>query len=161
MWFQTLKTRQTVKKFTSTNSNGQITALEYSDKKVDVHMLKRESSPLSLDEGMLVGFVTLDDGSMYAIGVSMCGKGRAVLEFKVWDVMNTLGFTSREILVQDMERLNMNEGKLKAIVNLPDPSSSSQHTLKLDSLMGHLAISVGPGLVLMWKCKKVGIPITC
>lgn len=40
MWFQTLKTRQTVKNLTSSNSHGQLVAIEYSDKKVDVHMLK-------------------------------------------------------------------------------------------------------------------------
>lgn len=43
----------------------------------------------------------------------------------------------------------------RAVVNLPDTIGPSPHTLKIDSLMDYLSVSVGPGLVLLWKCKKV------
>jgi hypothetical protein len=75
--------------------------------------LQRETSPLSLDENTSVAFVSLEDGGMYILSVCMCGKGRSVLEFRVWDVTNTLGFTAKELTVQDTQRLNMNESKSK------------------------------------------------
>lgn len=40
MWFQTLKTRQSVRSFTTENSQGLVAGLEYTDKKSEVHALK-------------------------------------------------------------------------------------------------------------------------
>lgn len=76
-------------------------------------IFQRETSPLPLDENTSVAFVNLEDGSTYLISVCVCVKGRSVLEFKAWDVANNLGFTARDITVQDMQRLNMNDSKSK------------------------------------------------
>ena len=40
MWFQTLKTRQSVRCFSTSNSQGHVAGLEYTDKKSEVHALK-------------------------------------------------------------------------------------------------------------------------
>lgn len=40
MWFQTLKTRQSVRSFSTDNSQGLVAGLEYTDKKSEVHALK-------------------------------------------------------------------------------------------------------------------------
>lgn len=40
MWFQTLKTKQTIRSICTQNGQGQVAGLEYTDKKSEVHALK-------------------------------------------------------------------------------------------------------------------------
>lgn len=40
MWFQTLKTRHSVRSFSTENSQGLVLGLEYTDRKTEIHALK-------------------------------------------------------------------------------------------------------------------------
>lgn len=44
MWFQTLKTRHSVRSFSTDNSQGLVAGLEYTDRKTEVHALKVRNS---------------------------------------------------------------------------------------------------------------------
>lgn len=132
--------------------------LDYSDKKSEVYMLKREISPLPVDEGASVAFVIHEGGGMLLFAVTLSGKGKPALEFKAWDMMGSLGFTAKELTVQDSQKMTVNETKFRAVVSLPE-TVGVQHSLKIDSFKDFIAVSSGTGLVFLWKCKKVDMCI--
>ena len=70
-------------------------------------------APLVLEEGMTAAFLTLENGGMCILGISQSGKGKCCLEVRAWDVMSSLGFTAKEITVQDLQRSATNDGKFK------------------------------------------------
>lgn len=154
MWFQTLKTRQSVRSFSTENTQGLVAGLEYTDKKSEVHALKREIPPLSLEEGVTTAFVTHENGGMSLLGISQSGKGKSCIEIRAWDVMSSLGFTAKEISVQDLQRNTTNDGKFKAVLNLPE-SLGAHFCLKVATWKDFVALSVSSGLIFVWKCRKV------
>lgn len=154
MWFQTLKTRQSVRSFSTANSQGLVAGLEYTDKKSEIHALKREIPPLSLEEGVSAAFVTHENGGMSLLGICQSGKGRSCVEIKAWDVMSSLGFTAKEITVQDLQKNVTNDGKFKAVVNLPE-TLGTHFSLKIASLREFVSIAVSSGLIIIWKCRKI------
>jgi len=154
MWFQTLKTKQTIRSICTQNGQGQVAGLEYTDKKSEVHALKREIPPLMLDEGVTPAFLTLENGGMCMLGISLSGKGKCCLEIKAWDLMSSLGFTAKEITVQDLQRNTTNDGKFKAVINLPETQGIPFY-LKMATFMDFLSIAVSSELIFIWKYKKV------
>ena len=68
-----------------------------------------------LDEGVNPAFLTLENGGMCMLGISLSGKGKCCLEIKAWDLMSSLGFTAKEITVQDLQRNTTNDGKFKYV----------------------------------------------
>ena len=52
---------------------------------------------------------------MSLLGISHSGKGKSCIEIRAWDVMSSLGFTAKEILVQDLQRNTINDGKFKYV----------------------------------------------
>ncbi|XP_032226082.2 uncharacterized protein LOC116609355 [Nematostella vectensis] len=159
MWFQTLKARQTIQRIVTNNSKGLFAAIEYSDRKTEVHSLKRETAPLTLDDGCCVGFLCHENEGMSLVAIGTCSKGRPMIEFRVWDVMTSLGFTAKEVVVQDVNKSHLNEGKFKALVNISD-FLLGQANLKLDTIGSYLALAVRPGIVLLWHCIKMDVTIS-
>lgn len=76
-------------------------------------LYQREIPPLSLEEGVTTAFVTHENGGMSLLGISQSGKGKSCIEIRAWDVMSALGFTAKEISVQDLQRNTTNDGKFK------------------------------------------------
>lgn len=153
MWFQTLKTKHTVRSFSTQNGQGQMAGLEYTDKKSEVHALKREMAPLMLEEGVAAAYLTLENGGICVLGISQPGKGK-YLEIRAWDVMSSLGFTAKEITVQDLQRNATNDGKFKAVINLPE-SLGTPFSSKIASFKDFVSVAVTSGLIIVWKCRKV------
>lgn len=154
MWFQTLKARHSVRAFTTENSQGLVAGLEYTDRKTEIHALKREIPPLSLEEGVSTAFVTHDNGGMSLLGISQSGKGKCCVEIRAWDVMSSLGFTAKEITAQDVQRNTVNDGKFKAVVNLPE-ALGTHFSLKTAVLREFVSLAISSGLIILWKCRKV------
>ena len=75
-------------------------------------LLQREMAPLMLEEGVAAAYLTLENGGICVLGISQPGKGK-YLEIRAWDVMSSLGFTAKEITVQDLQRNATNDGKFK------------------------------------------------
>lgn len=128
--------------------------LEYTDKKSEVHALKREIPPLSLEEGVTTAFVIHENGGMSLLGISQCGKGKSCIEIKAWDVMSSLGFAAKEVTVQDPQRNATNDGKFKAVISLPE-SLGTHFSLKIAAFREFVSVAVSSGLIIMWKCRKV------
>lgn len=118
MWFQTLKTRHSVRSFSTENSQGIVLGLEYTDRKTEIHALKKETPPLLLEEGVSAVFVTHENGGMSLLGISHSGKGKSCMEIRAWDVMSSLGFTAKEIVIQDLVKNAFNDGKFKYVDTL-------------------------------------------
>ncbi|KAM7430696.1 hypothetical protein ABFA07_018644 [Porites harrisoni] len=154
MWFQTLKTRHLVRSFSTDNNQGLVAGLEYTDKKSEVHALKREIPPLLLEEGVNTAFVTHENGGMSLLGICQSGKGKSCVEIRAWDVMSSLGFTAKEITVQDIQKNSINDGKFKAVVNLPE-TLGTHFSLKITALREYLSVAISSGLIIIWKCRKV------
>lgn len=74
---------------------------------------QREIPPLSLEEGVCTAFVTHESGGMSLLGISQSGKGKSCVEIRAWDIMSSLGFTAKEITVQDLQRNAANDSKFK------------------------------------------------
>ena len=74
---------------------------------------QREASPLSLDEGSTVSVVTHEGGGMSLVAITLHGKNKSAIEFKAWDIMNSLGFRTKEITVEDSQKNTVNDGKFK------------------------------------------------
>ena len=72
-----------------------------------------------LDEGVIPAFLTLENGGMCMLGISQSCKGKCCLEIKAWDLMSSLGFTAKEITVQDLQRNTTNDGKFKYVFPFP------------------------------------------
>lgn len=66
-----------------------------------------------LEEGVTTAFVTHENGGMCLLGISQSGKGKSCVEIRAWDVISSLGFTAKEIAVQDLQRNTMSDGKFK------------------------------------------------
>lgn len=62
---------------------------------------------------MNIAFVTNENGGMSLLGISQSGKGKCCLEIRAWDVTSSLGFTAKEITVQDLQRTAVSDGKFK------------------------------------------------
>lgn len=154
MWFQTLKTRHSVRSFSTENSQGLVLGLEYTDRKTEIHALKKETPPLLLEEGVSTVFATHENGGMSLLGISHSGKGKSCIEIRAWDVMSSLGFTAKEILVQDLQRNTINDGKFKAIISLPE-SLGTHLFLKMAVLNNFVSLAVSSGLIILWRCRKV------
>ena len=77
--------------------------------------LQKETPPLLLEEGVSTVFATHENGGMSLLGISHSGKGKSCIEIRAWDVMSSLGFTAKEILVQDLQRNTINDGKFKYV----------------------------------------------
>lgn len=154
MWFQTLKTRHSVRSFSTENSQGLVLGLEYTDRKTEIHALKKETPPLLLEEGVSAIFVTHENGGMSLLGISHSGKGKSCMEIRAWDVMSSLGFTAKEIVVQDFQKNTSNDGKFKAVVNLPE-SIGTHFSLKMAVLKDFVSVAVSSGLIILWRCRKV------
>lgn len=77
--------------------------------------LQKETPPLLLEEGVSTVFATHENGGMSLLGISHSGKGKSCIEIRAWDVMSSLGFTVKEILVQDLQRNTVNDGKFKYV----------------------------------------------
>ncbi|XP_078358313.1 uncharacterized protein LOC144643055 [Oculina patagonica] len=153
MWFQTLKTRHSVRSFSTENSQGLVVGLEYTDRKNEIHALKRETSPLSLEEGVNIAFVIHENDGMSLLGICQSGKGKCCLEIRAWDVMSSLGFAAKEIAAQDLQKSAVNDGKFKAIVNLPE-ALGTHFSLKIAVLQEFVSVAVSSGLIIIWKCRK-------
>ena len=52
---------------------------------------------------------------MLLITVMPSGKGKPALEFKAWDMMGSLGFTSKELTVQDSQKSTINDTKFRSV----------------------------------------------
>ena len=163
MWYHSLKTRQSVKRINTRNSSGTAVALEYIDKKVEVHHLSREASPLAFDEGTCVIFVDPQDGCLILIAVNISAKGKSTFEFRAWELTSGTAFVQRDITVKDVQGLCINDGKSKAILSLPEVSQhNTQHGLKADGLGDVISIALGVSMIYIWKCTKVdGSSINC
>lgn len=154
MWFQTLKTRHSVRSFSTENSQGIVLGLEYTDRKTEIHALKKETPPLLLEEGVSTVFVTHENGGMSLLGISHSAKGKSCMEIRAWDVMSSLGFTAKEIVIQDLVKNAFNDGKFKAVLNLPE-SSGTHLSLKMAALKEYVSVAVSSGLIFLWRCRKV------
>ena len=163
MWYHSLKTRQSVKRINTRNSSGTAVALEYIDKKVEVHHLSREAIPLAFDEGTCVIFVASRDGCLMLIAVIISAKGKSTFEFRAWELTSGAAFVQRDITVQDVRGLCVSDVKSKAILSLTEVSQhNSQHGLRADGLGDVMAIALGVSAIYIWKCTKVdGSSINC
>lgn len=155
MWYHSLKTRQSVKRINTRNSNGTAVALEYIDKKVEVHHLSRETSPLCFDEGTCVIFVSPQDSCLMLIAVNISAKGKSTFEFRAWELTSGGAFVQRDISMKDILGSFTNDGKSKALLSLPEASQhNNQHGLRADALGDVMAIALGVSMIYIWKCTK-------
>ena len=60
-------------------------------------------------------FITHENGGMTLLGISHSGKGKSCVEIRAWDVMSSLGFTAKEIMVQDLQKNAVNDSKFKYV----------------------------------------------
>ena len=63
-------------------------------------------------------FVTHENGGMSLLGISHSAKGKSCMEIRAWDVMSSLGFTAKEIVIQDLVKNAFNDGKFKYVDTL-------------------------------------------
>ncbi|XP_028406042.1 uncharacterized protein LOC114528576 [Dendronephthya gigantea] len=154
MWYHSLKTRQSVKRINARNSGGVAVALEYVDKKIEVHHLTREASPMIFDEGTGVIFVAPRDGCLVMVAVNISSKGKFTYEFRVWELTSGTAFVQRDITVKDTQGSFTNDGKSKALLTLPEVSQHSNQ-LRMDGLQDLMAIALGVSVIYMYKCAKI------
>lgn len=156
MWFHSLKTRQTIRRMNTRNSGGIAVSLEYSDKKTEVHHIKREANPLVFDEGSGVIFVVPKEGCIMLVAVNISGKGKSTYEFRTWDLTSSAAFLSRDITVQDIHKSVTNDGKTRALLSISEVSQHNyQHTIKADALDDVMAIAMDVSMVFIWKVTKM------
>ena len=93
------------------------TAIYYSVNSCELfYCQQREIPPLSLEDGTSLAFVSCEGSGILLVAVTHSAKGKQVLEFKAWDVMSSLGFSAKELIVQDSQRSTVNETKFKRVL---------------------------------------------
>lgn len=101
---------------------------------------QRECAPLYLEENTTIGLLNSEQLGVFLLAVTPSpkhGKG-CCLTFRVWDSASILGFTPKEIQVQDGEGSFVQDGKFRF-------GSISKNTLSVlfgkKFVRGHLMIS--------------------
>lgn len=77
--------------------------------------LQRECAPLYLEENTVVALISDEQVGSFLLAITPSakqGKG-CCLTFKLWDSASILGFTPKEIQIQDAERSIIQDGKFR------------------------------------------------
>ena len=79
-----------------------------------VFFVQRECAPLYLEENTVLVEVTSEQIGVLLLAVTPFNKGKGwCLNFRIWDAASALGFTPKEIQVQDSKKNAIQDGKFK------------------------------------------------
>lgn len=158
---QTIKTRVGIKNFTLPSVDGDefFLAFNYVDKKTEVHLLKRECAPLYLEENTTIGLLNSEQLGVFLLAVTPSpkhGKG-CCLTFRVWDSASILGFTPKEIQVQDGEGSFVQDGKFRGQMNLNE-TVTDLSAVKVDCLGTMVAVATETDIIL-WEVQRTDVGV--
>ena len=104
---RTIRTKLGVSKFLLQSQNGDepCTAFLYTDNTVEVHSLKKDFSPLYLEENTNLSIIDKEEIGML-LAASTLDKITGELFLKFWDLNNFVGFLPKEIQLESTKETN-------------------------------------------------------
>lgn len=133
---RTIRTKSGISKFIIPSENGDeyVTAFKYLDERVEVHSLKKECAPLYLEENTTVNTLNLESCGMVLLSLTPRFPTMN-LEIRLWDVISPLGFTPKEV---SMDEEGKREGKFRSLFDVGSLMNESLNGQHISTAIGSL-----------------------